>query len=179
MRDKKWIEAIRRKDPDAINAVMNAYARLLWKIGAAVLQNVGNEQDVEECVADAFIWLWEHPDRFDPERGSLKALLSVVVRSRALDRYRELCRHSALPLEEAVISQGLGVQEEMILQEQTRQLQEAVRELAEPVREILIRRFYQNQKPREIALAMNLTVKQVDNALYRGKRQLYKRLTED
>ena len=44
--------------------------------------------------------------------------------------------------------------------------------LGEPGREILVRRYYFNQKPRQIALALGMTVKQVDNSLYRSKRQL-------
>ena len=65
------------------------------------------------------------------------------------------------------------------MQEETRQeLLVAVRMLEEPNREILVRRYYRDQKPREIALALGLTVKQVDNSLYRSKRQLRQLLME-
>lgn len=172
MKDETIIAAIAVRDGDAIGHVINKYSRLLWPIVSAVLKNVGSEQDVEECVADAFIYLWEHPDKFDPGRGSLKSLLCVVARSRAIDRYRQILRHGALPLEETVISEGLGLQEKLIEEESRRELLAAVQALGEPGREILVRRYYCNQKPREIALALGLTVKQVDNSLYRAKRQL-------
>ena len=178
MGEKDWIAALQNRDPEAMNQIMNQYARLLWTIAAAVLKNVGNEQDVEECVADAFIWLWENACRVDLRRGSLKAVLTVVTRSRAIDRYRELCRKAALPLEEAAVSAGMGLSESMIQREEAAALYQAVESLSDPVREIVIRRFYQNQKPREIALAMDLTVKQVNNALYRGKQLLRKQLRE-
>ena len=48
----------------------------------------------------------------------------------------------------------------------------AVETLEEPDREILIRRYYREQKPREIAAALGLPVKQVQNRLYRAKRKL-------
>lgn len=44
--------------------------------------------------------------------------------------------------------------------------------LAEPDREILLRRYYFGQKPREIAAALGLDKKQVDNRLYQTKRRL-------
>lgn len=170
MRETKQIAAIERRESDAMNAVIDQYARLLWPIVSAVLQNVGSEQDMEEVVADTFIYLWEYPDKYDSNKGSLKTWLCMVARSRAIDRYRVLTRHSTLPLEEAVLAEGLGLQEELLRRETNRELMEAVNALEEPGREILLRRYYYDQKPRQIALAMNMTVKQVDNVLYRSKR---------
>lgn len=178
MKDEAAVIAIGNRDADAMNAVINKYARLLWPIADAVLKNAGNRQDVEECVADAFIYLWEHPEKFDPRRGTLKSFLCIVVRSRAIDRYRELSRRSTLPLEEAVLAQTFGMQEELLREETRRELLAAVNSLGEPGREILVRRYYYDQKPREIARALGMTVKQVDNSLYRSKRSLRQALTE-
>lgn len=172
MRDEAVIIAVGNRDENVMNDVVNKYSRLLWSIASAVLKNVGSEQDVEEVVADAFIFLWEHPGKFDSKRGSLKSLLCIVARSRAIDRYRELSRRSTLPLEEAVLADQFGMQEKLLQEENRRELLAAVNALGEPAREILIRRYYYDQKPRQIAVALNMTVKQVDNSLYRSKRQL-------
>lgn len=177
MRDETIITAIGNRDGDVMAQVINKYSRLLWPIASAVLSNVGSEQDVEECVADAFIYLWEHPQKFDASRGSLKTLLCIIARSRAIDRYREITRRGTLPLEEAVLSAGMGVQEELLQEETHRELLAAVKALEEPNREILVRRYYHDQKPREIALAMGLSVKQINNSLFRSKRQLREVLT--
>jgi RNA polymerase sigma-70 factor (ECF subfamily) len=61
--------------------------------------------------------------------------------------------------------------------ETKKELIAAVNALGEPGREILVRRYYYEQKPREIALALGMTVKQVDNSLYRSKRALRQVLT--
>lgn len=177
LRDEVVIRALRNRDEAAMGTVIHQYSRLLWPVAAAVLSSAGSEQDVEECVADAFIYLWQHPEKFDPSRGSLKTLLCIVARSRAVDRYRELIRKNALPLEEAVLSAGMGMQEQLLQQETRLELLAAVKSLEEPNREILIRRYYHDQKPREIALAMGLSVKQVDNSLFRSKRHLRQMLT--
>lgn len=177
MKDESIIDAIAAKDETVMNYVIDKYSRLLWPIAAAVLKNAGSEQDVEECVADAFIYLWEHPGKFDPRQGKLKSWLCIVVRSRAIDRYRQITRRNMVPLEEAVLSESLGMQEELLREETRRELLAAINALGEPGREILVRRYYYNQKPREIALALGMTVKQVDNSLYRSKQQLRRTLT--
>jgi len=41
-----------------------------------------------------------------------------------------------------------------------------------------VRRYYYGQKPKEIALALNMSVKQVDNRLYQTKRRLRQVLCE-
>lgn len=169
MKDEAVIAAIGNREELAMNTVINKYSRLLWSIASAVLKNVGDDRDVEEVVADAFIFLWEHPGKFDPRRGSLKSLLCIVARSRAIDRYRDLTRRATVPLEETVLADSFGMQEQLMQEETRRELLAAVKALGEPGREILVRRYYYNQKPREIALALGLTVKQVDNSLYRSK----------
>ena len=177
MKDKTIITALQSREADVMNTVIDKYSRLLWPIADMVLKNVGNEQDVEECVADAFIFLWEHPEKFDPARGSLKSWLCIVARSRAIDRYRQITRRSTVSLEEAVLADSFGMQEELLRQETRKELLAAINALGEPGREILVRRYYYDQKPRQIALALGLTVKQVNNSLYHTKRLLREALT--
>lgn len=176
MKEEQILAQIRAGEEERMGWLIDKYSRLLWPIASAVLYRVGTVQDVEECVADAFICLWEHPEKFDPSRGSLKSLLCILVCSRAIDRYRTLSRQYACPLEEAALAQSLGLEEQLLHEQTRRELLALVDGLDERNREILVRRYYWEQKPRQIALAMNLTVKQVNNALYRSKAQLRRML---
>ena len=175
MNDLKTITAIRNRDEAALEGVIDRYSRLLWNVASAVLSRTGTEQDVEECVADAFVYLWDHADGFDPQKGKLKTWLCIIVRSKALDRYRYLLKNQTVPLDD-VISHCVSESDPM--QNNTPALNHAMRNLPEQDRDILIRRYYHQQKPKEIALALNLAVKQVDNSLYRSKQKLRRKLTE-
>jgi len=42
----------------------------------------------EDVVQDVFMQLWRRPGTFDPSRGSLSSYLTMLARSRAVDRWR-------------------------------------------------------------------------------------------
>ena len=178
MNDEKTIQALRKRNEKAIAEVITTYSRLLWTIAGAVLDHIGSTQDVEECVADTFIYLWEHPEKYDPGRGKLKTWLSMIARTQAVNRCREIAKRSAVPLEDTSLPDCLGIVEGILRKETKRTLLAAINALGEPDREILLRRYYYDQKPREIALALNLSVKQVDNRLYQTKRKLRQALSK-
>lgn len=177
MNDEKIITAIRAGDEAAIGQVIATYSRLLWSIVSPILSSVASTQDVEECVADVFIYLWRNADKYDPSRGKLKVWLSVLARTKAVDKYRVLTRRDALPLNDALLSNSPGILDDLLAQEGKRALDAAVDSLDEPDREILIRRYYYDQKPKDIARALDLPVKGVENHLYRTKRRLREVLT--
>lgn len=177
MNDIIAITGIRNRDERIIDKVIVKYSKLLWPIVSAVLKNAGTEQDVEECIADVFIDLWENPDKYDAERGTLKSWLCMVARCKAIDRYRTLSRHSTVPLEGAMMVGRMGMQDALLQEETKRELAAAVNALTDVERDILIRRYYYDQKPREIAKALDLPIKQVENHLYRSKQKLRKAIS--
>ena len=177
MNDEKTISAIRNREEAAINEVIEKYAKLLWSITAPILNNIGSKQDIEECVADAFIYLWEHPDKYDSRRGKLKTWLSIVARTQAVNRCREIAKRNTVSLEDTDFVHRLGIVDDILEGETRRTLLAAINALGELDREILLRRYYYRQKPKEIALALDMSVKQIDNHLYQTKRKLREALS--
>lgn len=171
MNDLQLINAISSGDADAIDTVIRRYSRLVWRVVSAVLDPI-SVQDVEECVADVFVHLWAHPEKYDPDRGSLKTWLTVTAKSRAIDRYRELTRRRDVSIEDTPVSESEDSCQHVIRVEDSENLLSAVQQLAQPEKEIIVRRFFYEEKPRDIARALGLTVKSVDNHLYRAKQKL-------
>ena len=177
MNDITAIAGVRKRDERIINEIIVKYSKLLWSIVSVVLKNVGTEQDIEECVADVFIDLWEYPDKYDAERGTLKTWLCMVARYKAIDRYRVLSRNSTVSLEGAMMVGRMGMQDALLQEETKRELVAAVNALTDVEKDILIRRYYYEQKPKEIAKALDLSLKQVENHLYRSKQKLRKAIS--
>jgi len=76
---------IRSGDRDALGELYDRYAAVAL---ATALRVVGDRQQAEDVVHDAFLAVWQKIDRFDAARGSLRAWLLTVVRNRAIDRIR-------------------------------------------------------------------------------------------
>ena len=171
VQDREIIEKLKNGDGQAISDIMARYERLLWKIVNAVLGSSGSIEDAEECVADVFIELWKEPDRFDPEKGSLKTWLSMRARSLAVDRYRKIKRleHDTF---DSLEFEGPDPESEVIRSEELRILNDALGKLSDIDREIIERRYLDEQTPKEISLALGIDVKKVRNILFRAKQKL-------
>ena len=176
MQDEKLIERIKKRDEAAIAELMDKYDKLLWSVAAAVLEKNGSVQDIEECVADVYIYLWSSPEKFDPSRGNLRSWLCMLTRSRAIDRLRSLKKNESLPIETLENAEVPGPEAILIREEDKELLEKAIRILEGNELEIFHRRHILGQKPTEIALATGLSVKQVKNSLYRSKLKIRKNL---
>lgn len=171
LNDKKMISAIIKRDEQMLAFVIQKYSKLLWKITASILLNISSVQEVEECVADVFIFLWQYPEKYNPDRAKLSSWLSMIARSKAVDRYRSLIKNKEISMEEIIV-ESLGYAEVKTSDEDKEELLSYIAELDEKEKELIVRRFYYEQKPAEIALALDIPKKQIENRLYYAKQKL-------
>ena len=63
--------------------------RAEWsRVLAALIGYLGDFDLAEEVVQEVFLRLWHRPDRFDPERGSLRSYLLAQTHGRSVDILR-------------------------------------------------------------------------------------------
>jgi RNA polymerase sigma-70 factor, ECF subfamily len=79
------IEALKAGDRDALSALYDRYSALVYKIAWKMLRQ---EESAADLTQEVFLELWRRPERYQSERGSLGVFLSVMTRSRALNRLR-------------------------------------------------------------------------------------------
>jgi RNA polymerase sigma-70 factor (ECF subfamily) len=66
-----------------------AYARHASSLTDAAHAILRNRAEAQDVVQDVFLRLWRRPESYDAARGELEAYLRLLVRSRALDRWRQ------------------------------------------------------------------------------------------
>src|SRR5437763_5669012 len=70
------------------DALAEAYRRHAGASFALARRLLGDRQMAEEVVQEVFLRLWHRPDRFDPERGSLRSYLLAQTHGRSIDLLR-------------------------------------------------------------------------------------------
>jgi len=83
--DATLVIAIGRYRQDAL---AEAYRRNAGAVYALAMRVIGNVTSAEEVVQEVFLRLWTEPDKFDPERGSLRSYLLAQSHGRAVDLLR-------------------------------------------------------------------------------------------
>jgi RNA polymerase sigma-70 factor (ECF subfamily) len=76
---------MRAGDDTALAEVMDRYGPLVLALARSVTRS---EAVAEDVLQEVFTNLWTRPERFDPERGSLRAYLGAMAHRRAVDSVR-------------------------------------------------------------------------------------------
>jgi RNA polymerase sigma-70 factor (ECF subfamily) len=174
MNEQKLVRILHSGDRETFYHIMEAYNKLLWLIVGGVLSDTGTIEDIEECISDVYVKLWQNPKAYNPDKGSLKTFIAIMAKRKALDRYRQLTRVKTVELDEFIQSPDDELLEYIVQNDMYNELYEAIRTLKEPDKEILIRRYFFDEKPSGIADKISLPVKEIKNRLYQSK-QLLKR----
>ena len=179
MTDQQVIKAFKTSDTQKIHDTISTYSPLLFYVVQAILKEIGNTQDIEECVADVFIYIWQHPDYFNEKRGTLKNYLCLIAKSKALDKYRKLSKSQDIHIPLDTLTEKspafshfhLGFTSEFMHYEYE-DLYKVLDILSPSEKEILLRRYIGGEKPAQIAKDLGVPVKSIVNNLYYSKHKL-------
>jgi RNA polymerase sigma-70 factor (ECF subfamily) len=168
--DAEVFLALKANQPQALAILYDRHAALVYGIAYKML---GNTAEAEDLTQDIFLSLAH--SSFDPRRGSLRTYLSIVVRSRCLDRLRAW-RNQQRSLERGSIelqgSPGDPALEELSRAEEAVEVRTALAELSESQRQVLKMAYYEGMSQTEIAKQLHLPLGTVKARARRGLLRL-------
>ena len=134
----------------------------------------------EDIAIDVFSDLVVHRHRYN-FKVSLKTYLYMLGRSRALDylRHRKLQELVELTEAHAVADERAALEELLLTDDRKRQLHTAIAKLSEDMRTAVHLIYFEEMTYEEAARIMRKNRKQVDNLLYRAKKELRTMLGKD
>ena len=140
-------------------------------------------QDVhaaEDIAIDAFSDLIVHKHRYN-FKVSLKTYLYMIGRSRAVDylKHRKVIEFTELSEATEVSSEEKTLEEQVLAEERKRIVNAAIAGLPEDMRVVIHLIYFEEMTYEEAAKVMKKNRKQVDNLLYRAKKELRSLLGED
>jgi RNA polymerase sigma-70 factor (ECF subfamily) len=159
------------RDPVQFN---EAYRRLAPVALAAATRVLRDEAAAEDVVQDVFMQLWLRPAGFDPARGSLAGYVTMMARSRAVDRWRtRSARESAVErsAEQAGVADQESAAEPVIRRERSHRLLRALDELPSDQRDAVLLAYGRGLTAQEIARATGTPLGTAKSRLRLGLRK--------
>ena len=127
----------------------------------------------EDIAIDTFSDLIVHRHRYN-FKVSLKTYLYMIGRSRALDYIRHRKRLDTAELSEArgIADETAALEKKVLADEGKRQVNAAISKLPENMRVVIHLIYFEEMTYEEAAKVIKKNRKQVDNLLYRAKKEL-------
>ena len=87
-RDDEVMRRVAAGSADALGVLHRRFARLIFAIAVRSLDRAA----AEDLVQDVFLAVWRNADRFDPERGTVRAWILQIAHFRLLNELRRRSR---------------------------------------------------------------------------------------
>ncbi|MGH9077079.1 MAG: sigma-70 family RNA polymerase sigma factor [Acidimicrobiales bacterium] len=169
--DAALVVAIGRWRQEALAEAYRRHAGAVYGLARRVL---ADHTRGEEIVQEVFLRLWNTPDRFDPERGSLRSYLLAQAHGRAVDVLRS---DGARRLREerearATAEGGYDIDHEVWDLAVADRLKEALGALPDDERRAIELAYWGGQTYREVAITLGAPEGTVKSRIRAGLRRM-------
>lgn len=174
--DQDLFLAIKARQSRALAELYDRFGEPMYSLALYILKDV---HAAEDLIQEIFLSQWNHCT-YNPDRGSFKTFLLLLVRSRAIDYLRSRqSKHKVLARlgrdhEADVFTPDLA--DDAIDQETSHQVRTALQELPDTQRQALMLAYFQGLTQVEIATQMNVPVGTVKSWFRLGFEKLRRSL---
>ncbi|MEO1590939.1 MAG: sigma-70 family RNA polymerase sigma factor [Cyanobacteria bacterium J06632_22] len=167
--DARLVEQAQQQDVVALGLLYDRYARLVY---TTALRSLGDVASAEDLTQDVFLTLQRRG--YNPKRGSLASYLSLLTRSRAIDRLRaQSTRHKYLnQLAQQPQWPHTTPMDHATQQERHALVRAALDQLSPDQRQVLELSYYKGQSQSEIADHLGVPLGTVKSWARRGLLKL-------
>jgi RNA polymerase sigma-70 factor (ECF subfamily) len=169
--DAALVVAIGRWRQDALAEAYRRHAGSVFALASRVLSD---RAMAEEVVQEIFLRLWDSPDRFDPDRGSLRSFLLAQCHGRSVDIVRS--EQSRRRREEKDLLQraeaGYDLEHEVADLALAEQVQEALGVLPVDERRAIELAYFGGHTDREVAVMLGQPEGTIKSRIRSGLRRL-------
>ena len=153
--ERVLVERLAGGDETALSELYDRYAGFVYGLAVRTLLDRPAAEDITQ---EVFVFLWEHPERIDPGRGTLRGFLATLTHRRAVDAVRQ---EEARRRRETRVARREGgdmpdVDAAMIRSETTGRVRTALEVLSEPQRQALELAYFDGYTYRQVANVLGI-----------------------
>jgi len=175
--DAALVVAIGRWREDALAEVYRRHGGAAFALARRLLND---REMAEEILQEVFLRLWNTPERFDSERGSLRAYLLAQTHGRSVDLLRSETSRRRREEREARESPSFGddIEREVIDLTVSEKVKEVVAALPMDERQAIELAYFGGHTYRQVAVMLEAPEGTVKSRIRSGLRRLRKDLAE-
>lgn len=170
--EKALIKRLKNQETTAYEEMLSTYSKTLYCLVYHILKGIGSKEDMEECVADAYVQAWLSIDQYSSDKGSLRTWLLGLAKYKALTCKRQKLRIKTVEMKEEVLQEQKDTEEIYLLREDQERVITTIKTFKPLDRQIFIRRYFYGEDIEELAKELDLTRAAIDNRLLRGRKRL-------
>jgi RNA polymerase sigma-70 factor (ECF subfamily) len=156
----------------ALRVLYDRYASLVYSLALKILEN---SHEAEDLTQEIFLILLQR-NTYNPQRGSLSSFITIMTRSRAIDKLRE--RHTSVKFLQRWC-QTMNVEtfsstpvEQAVLKERSQLVRNALQLLSEDQRQVLHMAYYEGLTQSEIAQRLHVPLGTIKTRARQGLLKL-------
>ncbi|MEV6971858.1 sigma-70 family RNA polymerase sigma factor [Kitasatospora sp. NPDC093806] len=167
-RDEQLQRRLARGEETALGELYDQLAPMVHGLAGRIL---ADQSAAAQLTREIFAHVWEHPEAFDPARGSLRSWLGALTHRRAVDRLR--ARRAA----EAGFAGS--AEEEIRTVATAARVQYVVAALPQPLRETIAESYYDGRTYQETARRLGISEQTAKQRMRLGLELLATELAEE
>lgn len=183
MTDSEYINMLEENPDRAYSLMIDQYGNLVYAIVLNKLKNISSREDIEDCVSDIFVEIFQNYKKFSYQDGTLKAFISTIAKRTAIDEYRRLTKKysRSVSIDEDNADDFFTdetPEKKAAEKSEKKLIWEIIQNLGEPDSIILIQQFFYDKTVKETAKFLSMTAAAVQKRSVRAREKLKKSLAE-
>ena len=175
--ENKIIKLIKKKDHRGIDYIVDLYSDKISYIVNSILNGYSNKEDIEECISDVFISVYNDIHTYDNKKGKFETFVFIKAKYIALDykrkiikkkEYEKIKEDRLLKINENIAYES--AEKEVIKKEKLKDIANFINNFKEPDKTYFYLKYFINMESKEIAKKYNLKIdtcaEEIDLSMY-------------
>ena len=152
------------------------YHRKLYR---AAFQQLGNAQDAEDMVQEAYLKLWQRRNELPPDIANLEAYCVTLIKHLCYDKMRLILpEEDNRPPEELALAESTNLAHEVEMRDEANQVLKLIGQLPEQQKQIMQMRDVEELPYEDIEKATGLTSVNIRVLLSRARKKIREQFIE-